>query len=273
MGLRSLSVALAFVFLTGCASIGSSRYIGHQAFSDNANLPLDAVNAVVLIYNHGSLSEDKRDPCFPDSGILPGGMPDIVRGLSGKKLAGKSVYIYALCSEIPGRLKLRDSAENLKIRLRMDEIIVTVQRFRALGVPSEQIFLLGHSAGGWASLLIEREDPELVNAVVAFAPAFAGMKHRRNKTWQRFRDQHQRHLSAGKNMRGLVYAFPGDSYNTPADLAFFARIPYLEFQPLALPQNVAARSCYRGHRAVFRRCFSQAHGVELRDFLQRQLAY
>ena len=49
-------------------------------------------------------------------------------------------------------------------------LIDQIEQDRARGVPDSHIFVLGHSAGGWSSLMAARKDASGFNAVVAFAP-------------------------------------------------------------------------------------------------------
>lgn len=51
------------------------------------------------------------------------------------------------------------------------------ERYR--GRDRREVFLAGHSTGAWASMLVKRSDPGLVNGVLAFAPAFANKRSER----------------------------------------------------------------------------------------------
>lgn len=269
---KLIAILVMLLFFSGCAIQGNSRIYGAALpmVEGNQSLPLVSSlrDSVVIIYNHGSLSEDKTDPCFPGSSFMPGGLPQLVKSFAHKQIARHPVTVYVLCSKIPGRLKLRHTQDNLKIRLRVEEITVEVKRLRKAGIPGRNIFLAGHSAGGWASLLIERENPELVNGVIAFSPAFAGVKHRRNEKWQRFRDEHQAYLESADELSALVYAFQSDPYNSREDLGFLSEIPGVSFKALPTGNSRSEFTCYRGHRAAFRRCFAEAHTGEVFDFIE-----
>ena len=57
---------------------------------------------------------------------------------------------------------------------RVQAISKLTDTFADLGVPRKQIFLVGFSCGGWASLLIMSQYPEKIAGAVAFMPACYG---------------------------------------------------------------------------------------------------
>ncbi|HGG59023.1 MAG TPA: alpha/beta hydrolase [Gammaproteobacteria bacterium] len=258
----------ALLLLGGCAATGTSQFVNRDAGLGNQPLSIpNPADKILLIYNHGSRSELRTDPCHPNQSYLPGGMPTVVRHLAGKTVNGKEIVVYALCSRLHGVKKLFDTRDNLKIRHRVREIRRAVARFRKLGVPPEQIFLVGHSAGGWASLMIEAETPDLVNGVIAFSPAFAGFKSTRNRQWWGFRKLLEQELKAADHIDALVFAFPGDPYNSPEELAFLGTIPGVDFRTPRSGGGVL--SCYHGHRGAFKACFEKAQAKVLLQFIQK----
>jgi hypothetical protein len=267
---NSLFFLLFALLINGCSAVKKSQFI--KPSLDLISHPLEIENPenkILLIYNHGSTSEENADPCFPNSTFLAGGMPSIIRSLVGKKIAGKDVVVYAFCSRIKGLQKSEDTPYNLKIRYRINEIISIVKRFTDLGIVANNIFLVGHSAGGWASLMIEASNPKSINAVIAFSPAFSGVKSRRNQQWQQFRDDQEKELKSAKKINALIYAFRRDAYNSLADLSFFSQISGVEYYPLSGDGSLL--SCYRGHRAVFKSCFEATQSATIIDFISRRL--
>ncbi len=261
---------LGLLLLGGCAATGTSQFVHSGAGVSNNPLAIaDPRHKILLIYNHGSLSELRTDPCFPNQPYMPGGMPRVVRDLAGATIKGRKVVVYALCSRLHGVKKIFDTRNNLKIRYRVREIREAVRRFLALGMPSAQIFLVGHSAGGWASLMVESENPRLVNGVIAFSPAFAGVKATRNRQWWKFRKLLEEELKAARRIDALVFAFPGDPYNSPEELAFLASIPGVDFR--ALKGGGGLLPCYRGHRGAFKACFEAQQRQVLRQFIESRL--
>lgn len=270
--IRSKALLLTLILiLGGCSAMTKSQFI--QPSRDLRSEPLKIDNPedkILLIYNHGSTSEEKADPCLPNNHFFPGAMPSIISDLVGKQISGKSLVVYALCTSIQGLIKTRDTSENLKIRYRINEIKTVIQQFTNLGVLPKNIFLVGHSAGGWASLMIEAKSPGLVNSVIAFSPAFSGVKSKRNEQWQQFRNDQQEELKVATKIDALVYAFRRDAYNSLADLSFFSEIPGVEYYPLSASGEL--RKCYRGHRAVFKRCFLATQSVTVVNFIAKKTA-
>ncbi len=267
---RSAGFVLSLLLLHGCATLGNSQFVDAGPELHNQPLSVDnPQNKILLIYNHGSRPEGYADPCFPNNAFLPGGMPSVVHHLAGETIDGKTLVVYALCSQVGGLIKLRDTEENLKIRHRIAEIERAVDRFHRLGFAARQIFLVGHSAGGWASLMVAAEQPESVNAVIAFSPAFAGFRKTRNRQWWAFRRRLAEQLSASPYLDALVFAFPGDPYNTLEELAFLGRIPGVEYRPLTGSGELA--HCYRGHRTAFRSCFERNERSVILDFIRQRL--
>ena len=111
---------------------------------------------------------------------------------------------------------------------------------------------MGHSAGAWASLLVAREGPGWFNAVVAFGPAFAGLRATR--------------------IDALIFAFEGDPYEPPEDLAFLRRIPRVELVVLSGTRiddvSCGSRSAHLTERKP---CFHATQGARIRDYIERRL--
>jgi pimeloyl-ACP methyl ester carboxylesterase len=148
--------------------------------------------------------------------------------------------------------------EDIKVMRRVRKIEEVVRTFLENGVPPKHIFLVGHSAGGWASLLVARRQQVPLNAVIAFAPAFAGRKAHRPEDWQAVHEQHVAFLSTADQLQALVFAFDKDTYNPPQDLVFLRAIPGVRFLHLS-EQAIAGVQCQRpnGRRTVFQDCFMQ----------------
>lgn len=223
---------------------------------------------ILLIYNHGSQAENKRDYCYPNSWTTP----TVIKRLSGEILAGLEVVVYGFCS--PWRLGGYSHLLRLgepKVLKRAKSLEALVQQFQQQGVPARQIFLVGHSAGGWASLLVLRRGLVEVNSAIAFAPAFAGKKADRSEGWQYLRQQQINYLSEVNDMPSLIYAFEGDAFNAPADLLFLNKIPGVTF--VQENNRFGMRECgaLAGHRAVFTSCFANARGEQVRAFIVSQL--
>ncbi len=213
----------------------------------------DPKKAVVLIFNHGTRRPQYRHNCRPGRDV-----PSIVRSVA----APGKWRIYYLCSRaIDGGVTGSYTYKRAK------EIEAAVDRFRARGVPAKRIFLLGHSAGGWSSLIAARQFHHKFNAVIAFAPAFAGPRYETVKYphWRNIeRPRQVAYLKAAKRIDALVIAYPDDNFNRPQELRFLTMI--------AGTQLVTVPMCARGHRTTYSSCLQQAMDKFIRDYIKKRLA-
>lgn len=244
------------------------------ALSGDGPLKLaDPTTTAVLIYNHGSRSESQTDLCNPlaEDGNTT---PSIVRALAGDTLAGRQLAVFVFCTGTKiGSFRSNGGGGTPKLAGRREDIAQLVDAFRDAGQPPELLFLMGHSAGGFASLLVESASPEAQNAVIAFAPAFAGRRSDRSPAWQELRQTYVRELKRGGPADALVYAFQGDPYNRPEDLAFLAGIPGVTLiQHFNLGRGDGVGCGFADpHRTVFLDCFVRAQEETLRRYLAGRL--
>jgi pimeloyl-ACP methyl ester carboxylesterase len=213
----------------------------------------DPAAAVVLVFNHGTNRPQRRHVCNEHEDV-----PAVVRDLA----AANGWTVHYLCSlaidgDVPGSYTYK----------RADEILALVAAYRARGVPARRIFLLGHSAGGWSSLMAARKDHAGFNAVVAFAPAFAGPRHEAAQyPWWRGRivPEQVAYLRGALRIEALVFAYSDDAFDRPEDLAPLAAIPGLRI--------VAFDACRRGHGTTYSACFREGARVEIEHYLKQRLA-
>ena len=191
-----------------------------------------------------------------------------ISALAGKKIDDMTIVVYALCSSVRGKIKLRPHLERLKVVKRAAEIRARAHAFSALGIPRDHIYLAGHSAGAWASLLVLRHHPDTARAAIAFAPAFAGVKAKRPPIWQDLRLRQQNQLSRARRIEALVFAFEGDAFNTIEDLAFFRSIPGIEF--IAIDRNSQC-GALAAHNTAFSRCFMQSQSARILAYIRQSL--
>jgi predicted esterase len=187
---------------------------------------------VLLIYNHGSAEKHRWDQCRPNGSATP----RVIKELSGKRVRGREIVVYGFCT--PARIgfyRQKSRTGEPKVMRRAENIEEVVRRFQNSGAPPEQTFLAGNSAGAWAALLVARRQKAPLNAVIAFAPAFAGRKASRQSGWQTLRDDQVRFMAEAREMHALVYAFDSDPFNSPQDLAFLGPIPGVRLLQIGRP--------------------------------------
>ncbi|MCW5771834.1 MAG: hypothetical protein KIT16_09385 [Rhodospirillaceae bacterium] len=213
----------------------------------------DPARAVVLIFNHGTNRPQYRHVCNRANDV-----PPVVENIAA---ANKWVVFYLCSTAIDG-----GEAGSYTYK-RADEILATVARFRAQGVPAKHIFLLGQSAGGWSSLMAARKDPSGFNAIVAFAPAFAGPRAEATRfpMWLgKLQPQQIAYLRQAKRIDALIFSYSDDSFNRPVDLKPLESIRGVEI--------VAFDACAHGHGTAYTECFRTGARVEIEDYIKRRLA-
>jgi len=264
------------ILLVSCASKNNSQFISDNQYDQDTFLKDQPGNNIIVIYNHGSTSEYKKDPCHPERSQNVWGTPLVIRDLSGKSLDGTMIQIFTLCSEIPnGDYNSLTRKGELKVLKRADEITHKIESFIQMGVPPKQIFLAGHSAGGWASLMVLKKNPDMVNSAIVFAPAFAGKFKSRSSGWEWVYSEQKKELIDSFHLPALVYVFQKDPYNRLEDLIFLETIngvTMIHYQADYPHGSSCDNVMFSGHRTTFNRCFSEGETDTILNFIRSRLA-
>ena len=243
------------------------------ALTGNDPLALaDPQSTAVLVFLPGSSAEGKPDSCRPLEPRL-GTTPNVVRKLAGQTIGGKTLAVFGFCSDTKlGSFRKDRYAGQPKVIGRRNDLRTLVRAFRDTGLPAGRLFLAGHSAGGWAALLLQRQYPAEINAVVAFAPAFTGPRANRTASWNRLRQEMVDHLGEAAGLQALVMAVTDDPYNRPQDLAFLEAVPGVHLIGLA-SDSLAGRVCQGGspHQLVYQDCFTETQGEKVAGYLEQRL--
>lgn len=193
----------------GCAPIS-------ETYHDESTMPElsleDPSERVIIIYNHGTTDPAEVEDCGKCSNRVPDSL---------KAVQGENLLIYYLCSKKTEQSRVPRVGEYIDKRVR--ELNEVIGKFLSMGVNRNHIFLAGHSAGGWASLMAMLEYRHKFNSAIVFAPAFAGTREERDKypEWARAREEHIKKLTMeGKRVEALVFAYFGDQYEDPYSLQF-----------------------------------------------------
>lgn len=262
---------ILFLFsLWGCAS--HSQYVP-ASFADEHTptaIPYPE-NTILLIYNHGSQAEHKKDYCYPNSWTTP----TLIKNLSGEKISRFEIVVYAYCSPwrfggYNGMLRMGEP----KVIKRAKSIEKLVEQFINNGVANERIFLVGHSAGAWASLLVARRGNVSFNSVIGFAPAFSGKRENRSEGWWHLRDQQVDYLQEASSLPALIYAFEDDPYNDVKALNFLRDINGVVFISTDDMTNIAKEnncSPPSGHRGSFKNCFTQTQLNVVKNYIKQRI--
>ena len=239
-GLRSFFPILpAVVLLTACntTTVPTSN-------APPAGLPAigDPQSAVVVIYSHGTTRPQRLENCDAQYNEPPSTLTDLTGGQS-------PLIVHFLCS-----LATDEGVAGSYIYKRADEIGDAVDAFAQAGVPAANIYLAGHSAGAWSSLMYMSEYAETVAGAVLFAPACCGPRHEIDDypIWRtEIRPQQAWEIAGGDTLDALVFAYTDDAFNRPQELTFLTD---------AYPQTVTlvSQSCGAGHGTFRNDCNANA---------------
>ena len=256
------------VAVAGCASGSNSTgfvtaSIGAQptakAYEDQMP-PIrlrNATAATVVVYSHGTV----RPQIIEDCGRWFNAVPDSVLAL--EKSSG--THIYFLCSGATD-----DGIQGSYIYGRAREIETTLDKLIAAGVPPRNIFLAGHSAGGWASLMMMKNAGRKFNAAIVFAPACCGPRSEASiyPAWRgQVRPSQVREMLDVERIDALVFGYDDDRFNRPEDLRFLTD---------AFPRSVKLFGyfCGSGHKTHLRDCQLTKTTRLIRDYIRdRQAAF
>ena len=202
-------------------------------------------NILLIIWNHGSEPDHKKDPCklkprYEWEGAV---IPAVLR-LHNKKINNLTIKIYRLCSGVKGmdvkdQKKIRKSikkGEELDLFTEYKQLkrqnIILAKADEFLKDSFENIVLVGYSAGGWASLYLQSRFPNKFRGAIAFNPAFAGPKKEWQKKypeWGAFRDHQIKIIGQSDSLRALLFAHKDDIFEDPETLSFFKSFTDLKF--------------------------------------------
>ena len=220
---KVLSALGSVVFVVGC-SINPN----HSGFQDgfavaaptskgySGNRPAITIdqpeNKTVIVYSHGTTNSQLAENC----GAF---WNDVPTSLIALQRPGRLIYF--LCTNVVESTARSRAGEY--VYLRLDEVEATLDELIGVGVKPRSLFLAGHSAGGWVSLMASSKFPQKFNATIAFAPAFAGRRsnEKRFPYWrQEIRPRQIKDMLSATEINALVFAYEGDPFNRPEDLSF-----------------------------------------------------
>jgi len=257
--MKKIFSVLVFLTISQISFAGSLDYKGlekiskNNTFMDGEGLPYpddkisDKKNTLLIIFNHGSSADKKKDHCSKKAKagkIGTGGLVPAIASLHNKKINNLEIKIYRLCSGViglpektsikyydqfkaKGKIELVDEYKQLK---RQNIIINKVEEFKNSGF--ENIVLAGWSAGGWASLNLQSRFPDRIKGAIAFNPAFAGPKREWSKAypqWGEFRKHQINIIKSSNSLKGIIFSHAKDNFETPETLAFFKEFDGLTF--------------------------------------------
>ena len=233
----------------------------------------DKKNTILIIYNHGSDNDQKTDKCTSPSNNVP----RVIRYLHNKKIKNFNIKIYRLCTGAKGwskkeqtkMWKAHEKSGKLAIELKDKDGTPLInkqkqnQRRRVIKkkVDSfieegfENIILAGHSSGGWQSIKIKAEFPELAKGVIGLHPGAGGTVKNR-KDWPWWEDvRYYGFVEDLSKLNALIITHDKDEYNSPKDYSLFSNLNSVKFlnltqsgckkaEPLKTYHGIALTKCY-----------------------------
>ena len=193
---------------------------------------------IIIIYNHGSDGADvKLNDCFWRSELRNWAQ------LAGDKINDKEIMVYIHCQgQLEGDLGAKLGRIGMwtknwegpypgtsKMDRRVQGNLEVVKKFVNLGVPKKQIFISGHSCGGWATLRFTAVYMEEVGGGISLMPAcfwtlskkFKVKKvgyekameklHKKKPGWAQWREDQIKLIKDG-NAPILIFTHPMDPY-------------------------------------------------------------
>ena len=136
----------------------------------------DPKNKIIIIYNHGQDSLDRKGKNCTWIGSLRN-----KASLVGNEINGKKIMVYNLCtnklvgdegSDWWGSGKIYSGKTKLDKRVQAN--LELVEKFVAKGVPRKQIFISGHSCGGLTTLLFFSRYPDKAGGGISYMQACFG---------------------------------------------------------------------------------------------------
>jgi pimeloyl-ACP methyl ester carboxylesterase len=274
---RSMRIVFAALLLI-CAALAQPAVaqVLPSHYGEGELPPLDNPDkTIILLFSHGSGQEFINDPCEMQKYNAAYGVPAIVHDLYGQTIGNLKIIVDGYCTPTRrGYYDMNSYTGDPKVLLRSKDIQARAKSFAAAGVPVRQIFLVGHSAGGWASLMAKVRNPGIANAVIAFSPAFAGQHKTRKPGWQWLQDKYVDEIRKAPRLDALVFAIENDAFETPQTLKFLSVIPGVT--EIVLSDNkidgVACDSSTSSHALVRNPCFRQTQHDRLKAFIVQRLA-
>ena len=212
-----------------------------------------AARKTVVVYSHGTTRPQRREDCSKWYNRVP----KTLRALEDDG----DTHIYYLCS------RATDGGEGGSyIFKRAAEIERVLDRLIDIGVEPRNIFLAGHSAGAWSSLMLMGEVGDKFNAAIAFAPACCGPRHEIAiyPVWRkRIRPAHVERMIDVREFAALVFAYTNDRFNRPRELRFLTD---------AFPRGVrmVTRSCRAGHGSHLKDCRADETAARIRQYVRHR---
>ena len=262
-------------------------------------------NKIVLILNHGSARNDKPSKnCQWKNNVRN------FASLSGKKVNDKEILVYNFCTDNLGGdnwkifWKSKDIEYNgtpkLEKRLKANNDLI--DKFIQIGVPKKQIFITGHSCGGWLTMMYFSKYPDKIAGGISTHHACygklstkykvkkVGVEEALKKFEQKkpvassFRKSQIKDISGVKDLPVLIFTHPKDPFDGLLS-DWVENIPGVDRVVISEDYKINNKSCNRigenngkrwteplsnGHHMSFGDCF-QFYNSKILEFIESKI--
>ena len=283
---KILIILLVFIFTTNAYSNSKfdkdlKKISKDSAFVDNKGKVYskeqitDKKNTILIIYNHRSDNDQKIDKCTnPGNNVAK-----VIRDLHNKKIKNFNVKIYRFCTGAKGwskkeqtkMWKAHEKSGKLAIELKDKDGTPLInkqkqnQRRRVIKekVDSfikegfENIILAGHSSGGWQSIKIKAEFPELVKGVIGLNPGAGGTVQNR-KDWPWWEDvRYYGFVEDLSQLNAIIMTHDKDHFNSRKDYSLFSNLNSVKFVNLTESGCKKAEPSKSYHGITLTKCYAE----------------
>ena len=120
----------------------------------------------------------------------------------------------------------------------------------------ENIILAGHSSGGWQSIKIKAEFPELVKGVIGLNPGAGGTVKNR-KDWPWWEDvRYYSFVEDLSQLNAIIVTHDKDKYNSPKDYSLFSNLNSVKFVNLTESGCKKAKPAKTYHSITLTKCYA-----------------
>ena len=149
-----------------------------------------------------------------------------------------------------------------KLEKRIDVNLKTIDSFVATGVPSNQIIVVGHSCGGWLTMMLIARYPKKIGGGISLMQACYGKLSKAKKVKKngiekalkkfakvdpspaKMREQQIKEIKKSKNLPVLVFTHPKDPYDGLLS-DWVDEIPGIQRIIISQDKKINGKNCYR----------------------------
>ena len=235
--MKKIYIVFVLIFLTSSAYADKLLKSGFLSGEWDLDINFKVDNPkdkIIIIYNHGSDENDKPSKnCQWKNNVRN------FAALSGKKIKNKEILVYSFCSDNLGgddwkifwKKKDVKYQGTPKLEKRVEANHELIEKFINLGVPNNQIFISGHSCGGWLTMMFMAKYPNKIAGGISTHHACYGKlstKYKVKKVGEEealkkfkkkkpvasyFRTSQIKAISEAKNLPVLIFTHPKDPFD------------------------------------------------------------